>query len=263
MFTYVTVFDRLAQDSLGNARENERMKWAIPQEIWNKDSLTRAEAEALGLRVSSTKGDYAMTSDERLYYISERKKKLVSNLTVILKTAAADCLLNYKENRDGTYMCRLLGNEGDFLYHPNLQRDIETSRNDDIGDLFKVDEKELQRIKAENAKLKFEEEEEAKEEAPAPVAEAVAEPSVAAPSAVTKPPVPAAAQKRVKYKAAFKGKEYVISAIPDASGKIEEFGIYELADTGFTRRVGKMGAEYDPVKKKWGPKKDTAVLGGV
>jgi hypothetical protein len=264
IFTYVTVFDRLAQDSLGNARENDRMKWAIPQEIWNKDSLTRAEAEALGLRVSSTKGEYAMTSDERLYYISERKKKLVANLTVILKTAAADCLLNYKENRDGTYICRLLGNEGDFLYHPNLQRDIETSRNDDIGDLFKVPEKEIERIKAENAKLKFEDETEAKEEEVAPAQAAV--PGVkAAPPPPAPVAVPAApqAQKRIKYKVAIKGKEYVITGIPDASGTLDEFGIYELADTAFARRVGKAGAEYDAAKKRWIPKKDSAVLGAI
>ena len=270
IYTYVSVFDKVAQDALGNARENERMKWAIPQEIWNRDSMDRATAESFGLRVSSTKGEYAMTSDERLFYISERKKKLVANLTVIMKTAAADCLLNYKENRDGTYVCRLLGNEGDFLYHPNLQRDIETSKHDEIGDLFKVPEKEIQRIKAEDAKLRFEEEKE-EEAAPVMAAEApvvpVGAPQEGVPAPVAAPPVPKpalppkpAAAKRIKYKIGIKGTEYVISAVPDAQGKVSEFLIYKPEDLTFSKPVGRAEAEFDAGKQKWLPKKDSAVI---
>jgi hypothetical protein len=270
IFTYLTVFDATAQDALGNAGDNEKTKWAIPQEIWNRDSMDKATARSFGLRVSETKGEYAMTSDERLFYISEKKKKLVENLVVIMKTAAADCLLNYKENRDGTFVCRLLGNEGDFLYHPNLQRDIETSKNDDIGDLFKVPEEELRRVKEAEAKLVFEGEEmkeEQKEEeredreedgaasAAAPVAAAAAAPVVA--------PVAAAAPKRISYPVKIGGKEYVVSAMPDTKGSVAKFLIFAAEDKVFTKPLGKADAEFDAAKKRWLPKKGTVVLDKV
>ena len=267
IYTYITVFDRLAQESMGDPRENERMKWAIPQEIWNRDFMDRATAEKFGLRVAESKGEYAMTSDERLYYISEKKKKLVENLTVIMKTAAADCLLNYEENRDGTFICRLLGNEGDFLYHPNLQKDIETSKRDNIGDLFKVPAEELARIKAANAKLRFEEEEEAAAEAPAaPEAPAVAVPEApvapaAAPAAAAAPaPAPAApvaAPKRISYPVKIADKQYVVSALPDDKGKVAKFYVYAGTDTAFATALGQADAVFDAAKKRWIPKAGT------
>ena len=203
IFTYLTVYSEEAQTTRGDPREGERMKWAIPQEIWVRDGINRATAESYGIRIRGD--DYPLTSDERLYYISERKKKLVENLIVVMKSAAADCLLNYEENKDGTFMCRMLGNEGDFLYHPNLQRDIETSKSDVIGDLFKVPEAELARIKAAQARLVFEEEKEEEavpeavpEAAAVAAVEADAKPAVAAPPPPPPPPPPAVV-KRVSY----------------------------------------------------------------
>ena len=274
IFTYLTVFDATAQDALGNVGENEKTKWAIPQEIWNRDSMDKATARAFGLRISETKGEYAMTSDERLFYISEKKKKLVENLIVIMKTAAADCLLNYKENRDGTFVCRLLGNEGDFLYHPNLQRDIETSKNDDIGDIFKVPEEELRRVKEAEAKLVFEgEEEETKEDAKEEEKETKEETKegdeVAVPKAVAAPPPPAAAAaavaapKRISYPVKIGGKEYVVSALPDTKGSVAKFLIFAGEDKAFSKPLGKADAEFDAAKKRWLPKKGTVVLDKV
>ena len=92
IFTYISVFGELAQESPTNIM-GEKQKWAIPQQIWLRDSLDEATAKKYGFPIKN-KREYAMTSDERLYLISEKKKKLVENLIVVMKTAAADCLLN-------------------------------------------------------------------------------------------------------------------------------------------------------------------------
>lgn len=278
IFTYISVFDRLAQESLGDPRENERMKWAIPQEIWLRDSLDRATAQSYGLVVSAVKGEYAMTSDERLFFISERKKKLVENLTVVMKTAAADCTLNYKENRDGTFICRLLGNEGDFLYHPILQKDIETSGKDNLGDIFKIPAEELAKVREAESKLRFEgEEEEAEpvvrpsEQGRAAVGEAAPvvrpsdqgraaagepEPS-APPPPPPPPPKPAAPVKPFVAKIKYGPKEYAIRGVPDSTGKISQFLIYELEDKTFAKPIGTIQSEFNPERKQWIPKKGT------
>ena len=45
-----------------------------------------------------------------------------------MKSAAVDCELNYKENKDTSFKClHLKGNVGDFLYHPDLETDIRES----------------------------------------------------------------------------------------------------------------------------------------
>ena len=49
-----------------------------------------------------------------------------------MKSAAVDCELNYKENKDGTFQCLTLeGKVGDFLYHPELNQDIIISASKD------------------------------------------------------------------------------------------------------------------------------------
>lgn len=278
IYTYVTVFSNLAQEARGDPREGDRMKWAIPQEIWNRDSVTKAVASSYGINTS--RENYAMTSDERLFYISERKKKLVENLIIIMKTAAADCLLNYKENMDGTFICRLVGNEGDFLYHPNLQKDIETNKNDDIGDIFKVPEAQLAEVKAAQARLTFEEEkEEAKEEeAPAPPpapavavdasqgrAAAVEEAPPPAPAVPSVPSVPAAKPKVTRLKpipVKISGNEYVVTAMPtvsaDGSVTVDKFIIYEKTDATFSVPKGEAQAELKA--GRWLPKAGTVKL---
>jgi len=253
IFTYMTVYSEEAQTTRGDPREGERMKWAIPQEIWVRDGINRATAESYGIRIRGD--DYALTSDERLYYISERKKKLVENLIVVMKSAAADCLLNYEENKDGTFMCRMLGNEGDFLYHPNLQRDIETSKSDVIGDLFKIPEAEIARIKAAQARLVFAEEaEERKEEKE----EARGEEAVVAeakPAAKAPPPPPA---KRISYPVKISGTEYVVSAVPNQRMEVAKFVVYDKADKAFAVAKGEAQAEFKA--GRWVPKAGTVVL---
>jgi hypothetical protein len=280
IYTYVTVFSTQAQETRGDPREGERMKWAIPQEIWNRDGITRAIATSYG--IPTTRDTYAMTSDERLYYISERKKKLVENLIVIMKTAAADCLLNYKENMDGTFICRLVGNEGDFLYHPNLQKDIETNKNDDIGDLFKVPEAQLAEVRAAQAKLVFEEEKEEEkeeeEEEEKPKAKAEAEetkeetkeeveeraPAPPKPAVVTATTATAPKPKRIslgiKVKKGTEEIIYVASAIPDATGVVDKFLLYARDDKTFSSPIGEAQAVFDAGKGMYLPKGGTAKL---
>ena len=271
VYTYMAVYSDEAQTTRGDPREGERMKWAIPQEIWNRDGINRATAESYG--ISTRRDDYALTSDERLFYISEKKKKLVENLIIVMKSAAADCLLNYEENKDGTFVCRMLGNEGDFLYHPNLQRDIETSKGEVLGDLFKVPEEELARVREAQARLVFEEaKEEEKEEGKEDEA-AVALPQgqgAAAtgllPEQLAAPPPPppavaaaaaVAAPKRISYPVKIGDKQYVVSALPDSKGKVDRFGVYAAEDTAFARPVGTAQADFDAAKKRWIPKKGT------
>jgi hypothetical protein len=256
VYTYMTIYSEEAQTTRGDPREGERMKWAIPQEIWNRDGINRSTAESYG--ISIRRDDYALTSDERLYYISEKKKKLVENLIIVMKSAAADCLLNYEENKDGTFVCRMLGNEGDFLYHPNLQKDIETSKGEVLGDLFKVPEEELARVREAQARLVFEEAEEERGAAaaallppPPPQEEQVAVTSVAA--ALPPPPPP----KRISYPVKIGDKQYIVSALPDSKGKVDRFGVYAAEDTAFARPVGTAQAEFDAGKRRWIPKKGT------
>ena len=267
IYTYVTVFSSQAQEARGDPRDGERMKWAIPQEIWNRDGLTRAVAATYG--ITTSRDSYAMTSDERLYYISERKKKLVENLIVVMKTAAADCLLNYKENMDGTFICRLVGNEGDFLYHPNLQKDIETNKNDDIGDLFKVPEAQLAEVRAAQAKLVFEEEkeeekEEAKEEAeeaPKPaVVEEAPKPAVVEEAPKAPPPKPKRVSVGIKVKKGTEDIIYVASAMPDATGVVDKFLLYAREDKTFSTPIGEAQAVFDAGKGTYLPKGGTAKL---
>jgi hypothetical protein len=275
IYTYLTVYGREAQEARGDPREGERQKWAIPQEIWNRDGINRATAESYG--ISTTRDDYALTSDERLFYISERKKKLVENLIILMKSAAADCTLNYKQNMDGTFICRMLGNEGDFLYHPSLQRDFELNKRDEMGDLFTVPAKEKEKVAAALAKLTFEEEkkeekeeeeEEEEEEAAKPSAKAEAAPKPPAKAEeAPKPKAVAPAPKRISYTIALttkagEKKQFVVSAIPtvkpDGALEIKGFLVYAKEDTGFTTPVGKAQAVLKD--GKWLPKPGTVTL---
>jgi hypothetical protein len=254
IFTYMTVFGTEAQTTRGDPREGDRMKWAIPQEIWNRDGINRATAESYGIAI--TRDDYCMTSDERLYYISEKKKKLVNNLIVIMKSAAADCLLNYEENKDGTFMCRMLGNEGDFMYHPNLQKDIETSKSDEVGDLFRIPAEELERVRAAQAKLVFEETKE--EEAPPPPPPREEEP--AGPEA-PKPaaPKPGRVQVQVTLRLDPKTTEktpFVAVGMPKSNkGDAYQFYLFSPADKAFAKPLFK--ADGILVNGKWQPNPKT------
>ena len=66
-----------------------------------------------------------LTSDQKVLLISLRKEKVIGSLQTIMKTVAVDCLMNFQDNNDGSYMCLGLGDSiGDFAYHPDLEKDI-------------------------------------------------------------------------------------------------------------------------------------------
>ena len=120
IFTYISVFGPEAQ----KARDGE---FKIAETITNKDALSREDAERAGLKVPEGATHYTMTSDERLYVVSQRKKTVIDNLQKTMKSASVDCELNLNENYDGTFVCQKF-TVGDFMYNPILKDDIEESR---------------------------------------------------------------------------------------------------------------------------------------
>jgi len=133
IFTYLSVFGNEAQVSTSGPM-------TIDETIRNSDSLERKDAIEAVLPIPERSTIYTLTSDERLFVISERKKKIITKLETVMKSAAVDCELNYKENRDGTFQCLTLeGKVGDFLYHPELNQDIIISASKDEKKSKKVE----------------------------------------------------------------------------------------------------------------------------
>ena len=135
-YTYITVFGQEAQIArVGELRIDETVR--------NKDSLERKEAIEAHVPIPEGASTYVLTSDERLFVISERKKQIINELETIMKISAVDCSLNYEENKDGTYRClNLDGKVGDFLYHPDLLTDIRES-----SSMYQVEERNLLKIR--------------------------------------------------------------------------------------------------------------------
>ena len=121
IFTYLSVFSSEAQlATSGDMR--------VHPDIRKQDRIERKDAVELGLPIPEGAAEYVLTSDERLYLIAERKKKVLNSLESVMKSAAVDCELNIRENKDGSFKCLpLRGNVGDFMYHPNLEDDIRES----------------------------------------------------------------------------------------------------------------------------------------
>ena len=131
IYTYISVFgDEAQRATQGDIR--------IDPTIARRDAIDRATAVKLGLideKKEAAEGlkkllTYTLTSDMRLYVISERKKKVIEDLETIMKGAAVDCELSSAENQDGTFQCLSLDKiAGDFAYEPELSKDIAHSEN--------------------------------------------------------------------------------------------------------------------------------------
>ena len=121
IYTYISVFGEDAQLSKeGDTRIDETIRL--------RDIIDRPTAVKVGLPIPASAASYVLTSDERLYVISERKKKVIEELEKVMKGAAVDCELSAAENLDGTYQCLLLDKMvGDFAYEPELKKDISRS----------------------------------------------------------------------------------------------------------------------------------------
>ena len=121
IYTYITVFGPEAQKAKVGPMK-------IDETITISDSIERAVAIEEKIPIPENIRTYTLSSDERLFVISERKKAVIGELENIMKGAAVDCELNYAENKDGSFYClKLEGKIGDFLYHPDLTRDIAES----------------------------------------------------------------------------------------------------------------------------------------
>ena len=137
-----------------------------------------------------------------------------------------------------------------------------------LGDIFKIPAEELAKVREAESKLRFEgEEEEAKEEPPPPppvvapsdqgrAAAGEPEPS-APPPPPPPPPKPAAPVKPFVAKIKYGPKEYAIRGVPDSTGKISQFLIFELEDKTFAKPIGTIQSEFNPERKQWIPKKGT------
>ena len=125
VFTYISVFSAAAQKAKAEAVGAARGDVTIDETIALKDGLPAKEAAELGFPVPEGAEEYILTSDERLLFVAEQKRKVITSLERIMKSAAVDCRLNTYDNDDGSYTCLTLrGKVGDFMYHPLLSQDI-------------------------------------------------------------------------------------------------------------------------------------------
>jgi hypothetical protein len=126
IYTYISCFSDKAQE----ARTGEDK---IDETILLHDSVDAKVATEYGLPIKPGMTNYVLTTDEMIFAISERKRKIIEALECIMKSAAVDCELNYKQNKDGTFRCLpLKGKVGDFIYNPILEKDlIESSKFED------------------------------------------------------------------------------------------------------------------------------------
>lgn len=152
IYTYITVFGPEAQRAKTGVMK-------IDETVNIRDSIERKDAIEAGVPIPEGLTTYVLTSDERLFVISERKKKITEELEVVMKSSAIDCELNYAENKDGTFRCLpLKGKIGDFLYHPDLNREIIESASS-----FKikkqVQERELQYVSVKGVQYAIEKKE--------------------------------------------------------------------------------------------------------
>jgi hypothetical protein len=120
IYTYISIFSEDAQVTKAEGRIDETIRL--------RDNIDRAMAEKVKLPIPASAASYVMTSDERLFVISERKKKVIEELETVMKGAAVDCQLSAAENLDGTFQCLVLDKVvGDFVYEPDLKKDIAKS----------------------------------------------------------------------------------------------------------------------------------------
>jgi hypothetical protein len=136
IYTYVSVFSKESQISRSGPMK-------IDETVSMKDGIPRKEAIDYGIPVDEDITHYTLTSDERLYVVSEIKRNIIEQLENVMKSAAVDCEINYAENKDGTFKCYpLKGSVGDFLYHPDIEKDILES-----ASMFELTEKKEEKKK--------------------------------------------------------------------------------------------------------------------
>ncbi len=231
VYTYVSVFSDKSQV----AREGE---WQIAEKIRNRDSLNEQESRLAKLPIPAGALQYTLTSDERLWLISNRKKALIDNLQAIMKSAAVDCKLNQSENKEVS--CAVFEKVGDFMYDPDFQTDLEKT-----VEFQQQTQKVASRVAAATAKAA----------------------TVAKPVTGVKPVEPVAKPQEQGTKTYFTG------AIEDVTYSFEpvlsptdktitvKYLLYDIKDTQHKTVIGEIGAkESKQTKGKWVPDKKTFKL---
>ena len=119
IYTYVSVFPEKAQESKAG-------EYRVDETLLRHDSVDAVRAAESGIPIKDGLRSYILTTDEMMYSISERKRRVIEGLEKVMKAAAVDCELNYKQNKDGEdfYCSALKGKVGDFVYTPFLKDDI-------------------------------------------------------------------------------------------------------------------------------------------
>jgi hypothetical protein len=129
IYTYVSVFSDEAQTNTGGERiietianhDDVDVKDAIEKGILTEDRVRELSAKTATKKLTT----YVTTTDEFFYAISERKRRVIEAIECILKSSAIDCEINYKKNKDNTFMCLpLKGKIGEYVYNPDLEVDI-------------------------------------------------------------------------------------------------------------------------------------------
>jgi hypothetical protein len=120
VFTYCAVFD---DGVTGDAVKIES------KEITSKDAVKPEQAVEMGFTPRAAALEYTLTSDQYLYQLSERKKKVLQNIQNLMKTNAVDCAINKYENEEEGLGCITLPDKPQqYAFHPILKKDIaETS----------------------------------------------------------------------------------------------------------------------------------------
>jgi len=118
IYTYVSVFSDEAQS-------NKVPSKRIDQSILIHDNINAEVAKDMGIPLKPGMTSYVITTDEFFYSISERKRRVIEAVECILKSAAIDCEINIKQNKDETFMCLPLhGGISEYVYNPDLEIDI-------------------------------------------------------------------------------------------------------------------------------------------
>ena len=125
VYTYCSVFAPEAMQRPDGTGGYPR----IDQQVLQNDGVKGDDARAMGFAVPAGLNEYILTSDQHLWQLSERKKKVLQNIQDLMKTNAVDCKINIYENEDDGLGCITLpGTPQQYAFHPDLKKDIaETS----------------------------------------------------------------------------------------------------------------------------------------
>ena len=206
VFTYCSVFDD------GVTGEPVKIE---SKEISSNDAVKPEQAVEMGFTPRAAALEYVLTSDQHLYQLSERKKKVLQNIQNLMKTNAVDCAINKYENEEEGLGCITLPDKPQqYAFHPILKKDIAETSTQFPKDAIS----------------------EAAAPAPAPAAVA-AVPGAPAPQQQPKPAGTKAVQALIITLA---GTQYI--SVPDPKSPLTR-SLYARGDTSLTKKLGEYSTD--------------------